>query len=259
MAIKTTSKFAEMKQKKEKIVVLTAYDYMWGSLLSQAGVDVILVGDSLGQVVLGYDNTLPVTIDDMIRHTAAVSRGACGTFLMADLPFNTMILSEDKIVEHAGRLLSEGHASAVKIEGGRHIAPVIKRMVSVGIPVCAHIGITPQAVHIQGYKTQGVTEFARQRLLEDAAAVTEAGAFAIVLEKIEKGLAAEVTEKIPIPTIGIGSGVNCDGQVLVIHDILGLFDKFVPPFVKKYNDLREPIVKSISEYAEDVRAMKFPE
>jgi len=255
----TSRKFTEMKKNKEKISMLTAYDYMWGNLASESGVDIILVGDSLGMVVLGYDTTLEVSMEDMISHSAAVRRGAKDSFIIADMPFMSTSVNDDKAVENAGLLMSKGKASGVKIEGGAEMCPLIRRIVNAGIPVCAHIGLMPQSVNIQGYRTQGGSDFEAQKLISDAKALEEAGVFAIVLEKIEENLTKQITESLTIPTIGIGSGKYCDGQVLVVHDILGLFDKFVPKFVKKYANAREVMISGISDYVKEVKDGSFPE
>ena len=253
----TVATILKKKENNEKISVLTAYDYMWANLLDEAGIDVLLVGDSLGMVVLGYETTLQVTMEDMIRHTQAVHRGSNHALILVDMPFMSYATVEDGL-KNAGRLMSEGFANAVKLEGGKEIAPLVKKIVDAGIPVCAHIGIRPQSVHIQGYKTQGILDEERKEMLEDAIALEKAGAFMIVIEKVEHSLAKEITETLSIPTIGIGSGKYCDGQVLVIHDILGLFDKFVPPFVKQYANLKPVIVDKVKEYIDEVKESKFP-
>ncbi len=254
----TVRRFAEMKRSGERISMLTGYDYMWGSLLDEAGIDIILVGDSLGNVVLGFDTTCPVTMDDMIRHTAAVSRGVKNGFVLGDMPFLSANLGVYEAVKNAGRFVAEGGANGVKLEGGAGAAPVIGAIVEAGIPVCAHIGLRPQSVNIQGYVTQGVSEESAEQLRKDALAVEKAGAFAVVLEKVEPGLAGEITRMLSIPTIGIGSGPSCDGQVLVVHDILGVYEK-VPPFVKKYADLRKIILGAAEEYNREVKQGVFPE
>ncbi|MBR4748945.1 MAG: 3-methyl-2-oxobutanoate hydroxymethyltransferase [Abditibacteriota bacterium] len=251
-------RFAAMKKQGEKISMLTGYDYMWGSLLDEAGVDIILVGDSLGNVVLGYDTTCPVTMDDMVRHTAAVSRGAARSFVLGDMPFLTANLGTVEAVRNAGRFLSEGGANGVKLEGGEPMAGVIRAIVDAGIPVCAHIGLRPQSVNLQGYVTQGVSEESREQLKKDALAVERAGAFAVVLEKVEPALAGEITDMLSIPTIGIGSGPRCDGQVLVVHDMLGVYDK-APSFVKKYANIRDIILDAVSAYDREVKQGVFPE
>ncbi|MBQ7256141.1 MAG: 3-methyl-2-oxobutanoate hydroxymethyltransferase [Abditibacteriota bacterium] len=248
----------KLKEDGEKITVLTGYDYMWGNCLDNAGVDIILVGDSLGNTVLGYDTTCPVTMEDMIRHSAAVVRGSEKALILIDMPFMSYVTSEDA-VKNAGRLIAETGGQAVKLEGGLEFAPMVRKIVENGIPVCAHIGLRPQSVNIQGYNTQGIDYIDKIKLKEDALALQDAGAFMIVLEKMDFDLAAEITDMLDIPTIGIGSGQRCDGQVLVIHDILGLFDKFVPPFVKQYANLRGEIIKAAKAYIDDVKGNVYPE
>src|SRR5882762_3241292 len=226
-----------MKEKGEKIAMLTAYDFTMARLLDRAGIDVILVGDSLGMVVLGYETTLPVTLDMMIHHTRAVSRGAKRALIVADMPFLTFQLSIEEAMRNAGRLIQEGGAAAVKIEGGRQIVDTAKRLVDIGIPVMGHLGLTPQSVHqLGGFRPQGRDSEAAERLLKDAEVLEKAGAFAVVLESIPADLAGRVTEKLKIPTIGIGAGTQCDGQVLVSHDMLGLSEN-PPPFAKQYAKL----------------------
>lgn len=258
MKRKSAASIQKMKAEGIKISMLTGYDYMWGSILDEAGVDIILVGDSLGNTVLGYDTTCPVTMEDMIRHSSAVMRGAKTPMVLMDMPFMSYSTVEDG-VKNAGRLIAEAQGQAVKLEGGVEFAPVVKKIVENGIPVCGHIGLRPQSINVLGYKTQGVTEEAKKKLKEDALALQDAGAFAVVLEKVDRELSAEITEMLNIPTIGIGSGPDCDGQVLVIHDILGLFDKFVPPFAKQYANLRETIVSACKDYISEVKDKKFPE
>lgn len=254
----SVSSIQKMKSTGEKITMLTGYDYMWGNILDEAGVDVILVGDSLGNTVLGYDTTCPVTMEDMIRHSAAVVRGANKPLVLMDMPFMSYTTPEEG-VKNAGRLIAEAQGQAVKLEGGEEFAPIVKKIVDNGIPVCGHIGLRPQSINVLGYKTQGVTEEAKEQLKKDALALEKAGAFMIVLEKVDKELSKEITEMLHIPTIGIGSGKDCDGQVLVIHDILGLFDKFFPPFVKQYANLKDEMVKAAKSYIEEVKDEKFPE
>ncbi|MFT9847603.1 3-methyl-2-oxobutanoate hydroxymethyltransferase [Aneurinibacillus sp. REN35] len=255
----TTASLKEMKQQGKRIVMLTAYDYPAAKLAEEAGVDMILVGDSLGMVVLGYDSTLPVTLDDMVHHTKAVTRGAKRAFVVADLPFLTYHGTIEDALRNAGRLMQEGLAKAVKIEGGAELAPLIRRCTQAGIPVVAHIGLTPQSVHqLGGYKVQGKTPEAAQKLLDDALALEEAGAFALVMECVPKQLAALISQKLSIPTIGIGAGAGCDGQVLVYHDILSYGSDRVPKFVKKYADAGSLIREAIAQYAEEVRSGAFP-
>ena len=252
--------FKDKKRRGEKIAVLTAYDATMARLFDRAGVDALLVGDSLGMVVLGHDSTLPVTLDAMVHHTAAVSRGTERALVIADMPFLTYQVSVAEAVRNAGRLLQEGGAAAVKLEGGRPVLDVVKRLSEVGIPVMGHLGLQPQSVHqLGGYGKRATQPREADALIADAIALEQAGAFAIVLEAIPADLARIVTSRLTVPTIGIGAGADCDGQVLVSHDMLGLFDKFVPPFVKQYAHLAETIVTATQEYVDDVRAGRFPE
>jgi len=244
-----------MKEKGEKIAMLTAYDFTMARLLDRAGIDVILVGDSLGMVVLGYETTLPVTLDMMIHHTRAVSRGAKRALIVADMPFLTFQLSIEEAMRNAGRLIQEGGAAAVKIEGGRQIVDTAKRLVDIGVPVMGHLGLTPQSVHqLGGFRPQGRDSEAAEKLIKDAQALEKAGVFGIVLESIPSDLAGRVTASLKIPTIGIGAGTQCDGQVLVSYDALGLSDGPVPPFAKQYAQLAETILSTARAYIEDVRA-----
>ena len=244
-----------MKERGEKITVLTAYDTPMARLLDRAGIDVILVGDSLGMVVLGYDTTLPVTLDMMIHHTRAVSRGAKRALIVADMPFLTYQLNVEEAMRNAGRLVQDGGAAAVKIEGGRQVAETARRLVEIGVPVMGHLGLTPQSVHqLGGFRQQARDNEAAERLMKDAEALEKSGVFAIVLESIPSELAARVTASLKIPTIGIGAGPQCDGQVLVCHDAFGLSDGPVPPFAKQYAQLAEAIVSATRAYIEDVRA-----
>ena len=242
-----------MKERGEKIAVRTAYDFTMARILDRAGVDVILVGDSVGMVVLGYDTTLPVTLDMMIHHTAAVSRGAKRALIIADMPFLTFQLSLEEAMRNAGRLIQEGGAAAVKIEGGRQIVETAKRLVDIGIPVMGHLGLTPQSVHqLGGFRPQGRDSEAAERLMQDAEILEKAGVFGIVLESIPADLAGRITSGLKIPTIGIGAGPQCDGQVLVINDMLGFTDGPVPPFAKQYAQLSEQILSAVRAYIEDV-------
>ncbi|GGA59257.1 3-methyl-2-oxobutanoate hydroxymethyltransferase [Okeania sp. KiyG1] len=256
----TTKQLIQWKQKGRPIVALTAYDYAIAQILDQAGVDLILVGDSLAMVALGYDTTLPVTLDEMIHHAKAVRRGVKQALIVVDLPFLTYQESIQQAIHSAGRILKETGAQAVKLEGGNEaIAQTISKLTSVGIPVMGHIGLTPQSVHqFGGYRKQGKTPDARARILAEAVALEEAGAFAMILEHIGADLAKEITEKVSIPTIGIGAGVYCDGQVLVINDVLGISD-WQPPFAKSYANLRENITQAVKEYSWEVRERKFPQ
>jgi 3-methyl-2-oxobutanoate hydroxymethyltransferase len=257
---KTVLDIQRMKEEGEKITVLTAYDYPFARLMSQAGIDVILVGDSVGSVVSGYDNTLPVTMEEMLYHTRAVVRGSGGALVVADLPFLSYQVDLRDARLNAGRLIKEGGAQAVKLEGGENVAATIRAIVDMDIPVVGHIGLTPQSIHrMGGFRVQGKKEEQARQLLADARAVQEAGAFALVLEGIPADLGRRITESVTIPTIGIGAGVHCDGQVLVIHDILGLCEKYSPKFVKKYADVSGIIRGGIEDYIREVKAGEFPD
>jgi 3-methyl-2-oxobutanoate hydroxymethyltransferase len=247
------------KAEGKKITMLTAYDYPTAQIVDQAGIDMILVGDSLGNVVQGCANTLPVTMDEMIYHTKMVSRGTQSAMIVGDMPFLSYQTHKADAVRNAGRFLKEAGAEAVKLEGGTQMAEAIRAIVNAGIPVVAHIGLTPQYIHmLGGFKVQGKGEAAREKILADARAVQDAGAFSVVIEAMPSSLAKEIHEMLHIPTIGIGAGPDCDGQVLVIHDILGLFDRFTPKFVKKYVNLKEQALKAVKEYKQDVENGKFP-
>ncbi len=255
----TAPALARSKKDGQKIVMVTAYDYTMARLVDAARVDVILVGDSLGMVMLGLETTVPVTLDHMVWHTASVVRGARHALVVADLPFMTYQQGVQAALESAGRLLKEGGAQAVKLEGGEGILPQVRALVQAGVPVMGHLGLTPQSIHaFGGYRVQGRGQDAAERLLEDAHALQEAGAFAIVLECIPTSLARRVTEALHIPTIGIGAGVDCDGQVLVLHDLLGMFSDLQPVFVKRYAELGESISAAVGRYAEEVRTGVFP-
>lgn len=257
---KTILDIKKMKIQGEKIAVLTAYDYGMASMMDESDIDIILVGDSLGMVVLGYDTTLPVTMEDMLHHTKAVSRAAHSALIVADMPFLSYQVSTQTALANAGRFLQEANAQAVKLEGGRECADTIQKITSAGIPVMAHLGLTPQSIHqIGGYRVQGKKEDSAHRIIEDAKIIEEAGAFSVVLECIPEGLASEITQSISIPTIGIGAGVECDGQVLVINDILGMYDKFTPKFVKKYANLNLEIKKAVKTYITEVKHGTFPD
>ena len=250
--------FARWKEKGERIVVITAYDALFARIFDDVGVDAILVGDSLGQVVLGLPSTLGVTMEDMLRHTGAAARGTRRAFLIADMPFLSFQTGPEEAIRNAGRLLQAG-AQAVKLEGGRTMESTIRAITRCDIPVMAHVGLTPQSVHrMGGYRVQGREEAQRQRLRDDARAVQEAGAFSVVLEGIPADLAGEITEELAIPTIGIGAGPRCDGQVLVMQDLLGLFDEFRPKFVKRFGELKKPVQDAVRAYADEVRRGKFP-
>ena len=251
--------FQKMKDEGTKISMLTAYDYSTAKLVDEAGVNSILVGDSLGMVMLGYDDTLSVTMEDMIHHTAAVSRGAKSALVIADMPFMSYEPSVEMAVNNAGRLMKEGRANAVKLEGGVRVAAQIKAITTAGIPVCAHIGLTPQSVNaFGGFKVQGKTEEGAQQMIDDALAIQEAGAFAVVLECVPAKLAALISEKLSIPTIGIGAGAGCDGQVLVYQDMLALFSDFKPKFVKHFGNIGPQMTAAFKAYDEEVKAGTFP-
>lgn len=255
----TVPEIVKKKRRGDKITCLTAYDYSFARILDEAGVDILLVGDSLGCVVQGHPNTLPVTMEDMIYHARAVARGRRRALLVADMPFLSYQASLEHAVRNAGRLLQEGSAEAVKLEGGVARRETIEAITRAGIPVMGHIGLTPQSVHaFGGYKIQGKEREARGRILNDARAVEDAGAFAVVLEGMPSDLAEEITGQLAIPTIGIGAGAACDGQVLVIHDMLGLFDDFTPKFVKRYAELKEAMAGAVKHFMADVKNGKFP-
>jgi 3-methyl-2-oxobutanoate hydroxymethyltransferase len=252
---------ADIRKKKgvEKIAVVTAYDVAFARLADQAGVDIVLVGDSLGMVVQGQPTTLPVTVDDMIYHARAVNRGVERAHVVVDLPFMSYQASVEDGLRSAGRLMKEGGAAAVKLEGGEEAAELVAHLVRIGIPVMGHVGMTPQSVHqFGGFKLQGRTQDQRERILTGARALADAGAYAVVLETMPAALAGEVTAAVPIPTIGIGAGPACDGQVLVMHDILGMDPAWNPKFVRKYAELGAEIKRAFAAYAADVRAGRFP-
>ena len=254
----TTTMLLKRKHDGEKISMVTCYDSAFGKLVEASPVDMVLVGDSMGNVVLGYDSTIPVTIDAMVHHTAAVTRVVKRPFVAADMPFLTYASVTDAL-RNAGRLIQEGGAAAVKLEGGESICPQVHALVSAGIPVIGHLGLTPQSVHtLGGYKVQGKTKEARARLLADAKALQAAGAFCIVLELVPAELAKEVTAALEIPTIGIGAGAFCDGQVLVLHDLLGFDQTFAPKFLKKYANLGEVVANALKSYDSEVKSQAFP-
>jgi len=251
---------ALMKKRGERIVMLTAYDATMARLFDRAGVDVMLVGDSLGQVILGLDTTIPVNLDAVIHHTIAVTQGASRALVVADMPFLTYQVTPERAMKNAGRLFQEGGAAAVKLEGGRAVAQTVRRLTAAGLPVMGHVGLTPQHVHrLGGMRQQARDEEAARELLRDALALEDAGAFAVVLESIPDSVAEAVTSRLQIPTIGIGAGPHCDGQVLVSYDFLGLFDAHVPPFVKQYAKLGEAILSATENYAHDVREGIYPQ
>lgn len=248
-----------MKKRGERFAMLTAYDYPSARLVEEAGVPIILVGDTLGMVVLGYDTTIPVTMDEMLHHVKAVVRGTRKAHVVADMPFMSFQAGPQDALRNAGRMLKEGGAQSVKLEGGRRLADTISLLVSSGIPVMGHIGLTPQSVNqLGGYKIQGKTPAAAVKLINDAVALEQAGAYAIVLETIPAQLGEMITQKVSIPTIGIGAGPHCDGQVQVFHDLLGLFDEFVPKHAKRYAQLGEIIKGAVSQYVAEVKEGAFP-
>ena len=259
-----SKKFTILDWKKQKeagtpITVLTAYDYSAAALVDKAGVDSILVGDSLGMVMLGYDSTVSVTMADMLHHCKAVARGAKNASVMGDMPFMSYQAETTEAVRNAGRFLQEGGMDAVKLEGGREMAATIKAIVSVGIPVMGHLGLTPQtATSLGGYRVQGKTAVSAQHMLEDALILQDVGCFAIVLEAVPAPVAAAISQQLEIPTIGIGAGLDCDGQVLVYHDLLGMFDRFTPKFVKQYANIGHAITTALATFCTEVQARQFP-
>lgn len=256
---KTVSTFQKAKEEGNKLTMLTAYDYSTAKLVDEAGIDSILVGDSLGNVILGYEDTISVTMEDMIHHGAAVARGAKEALVVIDMPFMSYQTSVYDAVVNAGRLMKEGRAGAVKLEGGASVCPQIKAITDAGIPVVAHLGLTPQSINaFGGFKVQGKSEEAARKMIEDALAVQEAGAFSVVLEGIPAKLAAIITEKLTIPTIGIGAGADCDGQVLVYQDMLGMFSDFVPKFVKQFANVGDVMKAAFAQYIEEVGNGTFP-
>lgn len=257
---KTTADIKKMKITGEKIAMLTAYDYGISSIMDDCDIDMILVGDSLGMVVLGYDTTLPVTMEDMLHHTKAVARAAQKALIIADMPFLSYQISPEAALTNAGRFLQEANAQGVKLEGGREYADTVRKITQAGIPVMAHLGLTPQSIHqIGGFKVQGKQEDSATRILQDAKILEDAGAFSMVLECIPEKLAQEITKSLSIPTIGIGAGVNCDGQVLVVNDMLGMYDRLTPKHVKKYANLSLEIRKAVNDYIQEVKQQKFPD
>jgi 3-methyl-2-oxobutanoate hydroxymethyltransferase len=248
-----------MKKEGRKITMITGYDYPMALLEDKAGFDIILVGDSLGMTVLGYDNTIPVTMEEMIHHTKAVSRGAKYALILGDMPFMSYNTSEREAIINAGRFLKEAGADAVKLEGGVSVKEIVKAIVRAGIPVMGHIGLTPQTISmLGGFKVQGKDAEAAQRIVDDAVSLEDAGAFAVILEAIPAPISKRITERLKIPTIGIGAGIHCDGQVMVVHDMLGLFDRFTPKFVKRYVNLSELILKAFDSYKDDIQKGAFP-
>jgi len=255
----TINQIKDMKQKGKKIAMLTAYDYSTATIIDEVGIPLILVGDSLGMVVLGYESTIPVTIEEMLHHTKAVVRGTKQTMVIGDMPFMTYHISVDDALKNAARFIQEAGAQAIKLEGGVTVAEKVRRIVECGIPVMGHIGLTPQSIHqFGGFKVQGKSPEAAVKMLKDAQALEEAGAFAIVLETVPTPLATLITQKISIPTIGIGAGIGCDGQVQVINDILGSFADFVPKHAKQYAKLTDIMSSAITEYYNEVKVGIFP-
>ena len=255
----TTLTFRQKKERGEVITMLTAYDYPTAMAMDKAGVDAILVGDSLAMVVLGYENTLPVTMEEMLHHSRAVARGAKSALLVGDMPFMSYQISVEEATRNAGRFLQQGGMDAVKLEGGRERADAVRAITGAGIPVMGHLGLTPQSVNqLGGFRAQGKTASAAKRLLEDAQILEEAGAFSLVLESVPARLGEYISKHISIPTIGIGAGAGCDGQVLVTHDLLGLFERFTPKFVRQYANLHETMHKAFAEYIDDVESKRFP-
>lgn len=251
--------FKQSKQQGIKISMLTAYDYSTAKLMDEAGINAILVGDSLGNVVLGYEDTLSVTMEDMIHHGAAVARGAKNAMVVVDMPFMSYQTSVYDAVVNAGRLMKEGRASAVKLEGGKEVCPQVKAVTEAGIPVMGHLGLTPQSINaLGGHRVQGKTQQAAQKLLDDARALQEAGAFAVVLECVPEKLAEKVTKELEIPTIGIGAGSGCDGQVLVYQDMLGMFSDFTPKFVKKFANVGQVMKEAFKSYIDEIQQGSFP-
>lgn len=249
----------KMKEEGRKITMLTAYDYPTALLEDRAGIDIILVGDSVGMTVLGYENTIPVTMDEMIHHTKAVTRGAKYALIIGDMPFMSYNTSEREAILNAGRFMKEGGADAVKLEGGASVKEIVRAIVKAGIPVMGHIGLTPQTISmLGGFKVQGKDAQTAQRIIEDALLLEDAGAFSVLLEAIPAPIAKRITERLKIPTIGIGAGPYCDGQVLVVHDMLGLFDRFTPKFAKRYVNLSQEMLKAFEAYREEVLQGIFP-
>jgi 3-methyl-2-oxobutanoate hydroxymethyltransferase len=255
----TVQDIIKKKSAGKKITMLTAYDYPFARIVDEAGIDGIIVGDSLGMVVQGLENTLPVTMDEMIYHTRIVSRAVDNALVIGDLPFMSYQATVEEAVKNAGRFLKEAGAAAIKIEGGAEVAEQVRAITRSEIPVMAHIGLTPQSIHrMGGYKVQGKSEESAKRLLEEAHIAEDAGAFSLLIEAVPAGLARQITRELSIPTIGIGAGPDCDGQVLVLHDVLGLFERFLPKFAKRYINLKEEALKAIKTYKEEIERGVFP-
>jgi len=255
----TVATLAEMKRASEKIAMLTCYDYTMSRILDGCGTDVLLVGDSLGMVVLGYENTIPVTLEEVLHHAKAVRRGCRRGLLVADLPFLSYELDPKEAARNAGRLVKEAGVEGVKVEGGLEVASSVKEIVRINVPVMGHLGLTPQSIHrLGGYRVQGKTPQSAEKILTDAKVLEGSGVFAIVLECIPSGLAEEITRKVSVPTIGIGAGPHCDGQVLVLDDLLGLYGEHLPKYVKQYADLKSEVSKAVGGYLQEVRQGRFP-
>jgi 3-methyl-2-oxobutanoate hydroxymethyltransferase len=255
----TIQDFLKKKKDGRKITMLTAYDYPFARIVDEAGIDTILVGDSLGMVVQGLENTLPVTMDEMIYHTKMVTRGVKNAMVIGDMPFMSYQTGIEDAVRNGGRFLKEAGAAAIKMEGGAEIADHIRAMSKSDIPVMAHIGLTPQSIHrMGGYKVQGKTEESAKRLIDEAHIVEDAGAFSLLLEAIPMNLAKQITEELSIPTIGIGAGPHCNGQVLVLHDVIGLFERFIPKFIKRYANVKDDVLNAIRSYKEEIEKGVFP-
>ncbi len=255
----TTAQLRRMKERGEKIACLTAYDYIMAELLDQAGLDVILVGDSASTVFAGNDTTLPIKMDEMLYHVRVVTKAVKRALVVADMPFMSYQVNTDEAVRNAGRFMQDGNAEAIKLEGGSEYLPVIRRLVEVGIPVMGHLGLMPQSINKYGsYQTRGTDTAEAEKILSDAKSLEEAGIFALVLEKIPSALAKRISETLGVPTIGIGAGPNCDGQILVSHDMLGLYEKFTPRFVRRYAAVGQTMKEAFHSYQQDVKARKFP-
>lgn len=255
----TVTTMLQQKERNDKIIMLTCYDYSMAKLMDESGIEILLIGDSLGQVMLGYPDTLSVTMDDMIHHTKAVSRGVTSSFVLTDMPFMSYQTSVYDALTNAGRLVKEGHANGVKLEGGKEVCPQIRAIVNAGIPVCAHLGLTPQSVNsFGGYKVQGKSKEDAKRIMKDAKAVQDAGAFLLVLECVPAPLAEEISKELQIPTIGIGAGAGCDGQVLVYQDMLGMFSDFKPKFVRQFANVGEVMRQAFAEYIKAAKEGTFP-
>lgn len=257
---KTIGTLMQKKHNKEKITMLTAYDYPMGLLEEKAGIDIILVGDSLGMTVFGFSSTLPVTMDMMVRHTEAVRKGAPTPFLVGDMPFMSYQTSKEEAIKNAGRLIATGGSDCIKLEGGRNMAETVRAIVNATIPVMGHIGLTPQSLSmLGGFKAQGRSAEAALNLIKDAEALEEAGVCALLVEAVPPVVGKAITERLTIPVIGIGAGPDCDGQLLIVHDMLGFFEAFIPKFVKQYENLNVSILKAMETYVDDVRDKRFPE